>query len=707
MNAKKIIISWFSLYLVLGVIGFFIGMNAIIPGPSSLSALRDSEGEKLAIDKKLAPTDGFLILLSKKDQSVSEEEFNSAQSDLIKNLKLKTVSATQKPLFGMIQSSDNTFSIDNTKFVSKDNSSRLIIASGQLPVYESPKEFLEIPNLLKDWSLNYPKFKYGYLSNSTGEEEVFRLVQRDLDRSLIYTTPLTIIVLVWAFRSVFAAFIPLFIAFVSLVGSLGVSAMMSHVVEGISVTASQLVVLLVLAIGVDYSLFFLTRAREEKYKGLSVKDAIDNTKKSTGVAIMWSGVIVAVSLFGLLLIKDTVLNSMAIVAVVSVFMTLISCIVVLPNILTMFPKCLDVKKALNNDLKYTNFLINIGIKHPVLSVTMLSALLIFLSYFGMHLNLGNTMLPEVLPKSLQGMATYNVLAEKFPNLAGGDASVILNSDELEEKEESGEVEEAFRKLNELGLRGPFKVERTSDYTLGRFKFLLNTNGEDFSGQTFVKDLRDKILPELFSPLGIDAYFSGVVEHSVSEADKYKAKMPLLFATVLALSFVFLLLAFRSVVIPIKAMILNLLSTTASFGILVLVFQFYKGTPMYIGVIESFVPPLLFTILFGLSMDYHIFMLSRITEEFHNTQDTANSVRVGIKETSKTITSAALIMISVFFVAATLELPVMRQLGIGLGAAVLIDATLIRAILLPASMVLLGRFNWYLPKCLQWIPEIKI
>ncbi len=213
--------------------------------------------------------------------------------------------------------------------------------------------------------------------------------------------------------------------------------------------------------------------------------------------------------------------------------------------------------------------------------------------------------------------------------------------------------------------------------------------------------------KLFKPLGIDSYFSGVVEHSVSEADKYKSKMPLLFAAVLLLSFVFLLIAFRSIVIPIKAIILNLISTTASFGVLVLVFQYWEGSPFYIGVIESFVPPLLFTILFGLSMDYHVFMISRISEEYHKSLNTREAVMLGINRTSKTITSAALIMISVFFVAATLELPVMRQLGIGLGVAVLIDATLVRAMLLPASMVLLGRWNWYFPKFLKSLPEIKI
>ena len=183
-------------------------------------------------------------------------------------------------------------------------------------------------------------------------------------------------------------------------------------------------------------------------------------------------------------------------------------------------------------------------------------------------------------------------------------------------------------------------------------------------------------------------------------------MPIVFATVLGLSFIFLLIAFRSIIIPIKAIVLNMLSTSASFGILVLVFQYFPQSILYTEVIESFVPPLLFTILFGLSMDYHVFMLSRISEEFHKTRDSRASVRIGIRQTSRTITSAALIMMSVFLVAATLKLPVMRQLGIGLAVAVLIDATLIRTSLLPATMVLLGQANWYLPKWLRFLPRVS-
>ena len=708
VKEKKLIFNWVVLYLFFGLVGLLVGMNAIIPGPTSKNALLTNPGERLAIEHGMAPTDGFLVMLSKKTPEVSEETFDVAVKDLVTSLKeVKTADGT--PLFGLIQSSIDTMALDNSKFISSDKTSRIVIAGGKLPVFDSPKEFLTVPKTLEVWAERFPQFSYGYVSNSTGEDEVFKLVSRDLDRSLIFTTPLTIGILVWAFRSWIAAMIPMLIAGISLVGALGVSAIVSNFISGISVTAGQLVVLLVLAIGVDYSLFFLTRAREEKAKGLSDIEAIKNTERTTGVAILWSGLIVSVSMVGLMLISDTVLNSMSIVAIIAVLLTLASCAFVLPKILLIFGKCL-VSKNLDDSGQFSRRfegLINFSLERPKVASIVIVSFLLFLSSYSFQINLGNTMIPEILPKTLQGMSMYVDLEKKFPEITGGDASIILTSDNLEELEESGDLELALDKLRSTGLRGPFKIERSSDFTFIRYKFLTNGYGDDLATQNYIDEVKDKILPEIFSPLGVNAFLSGVVEHSVSEAHRYKSKMGMVFGSVLLLSFLFLLVAFRSIVIPLKAILLNLLSTTASFGILVLVFQVLDWSPFRYGVIESFVPPLLFTILFGLSMDYHVFMLSRISEEFHKSGNTKEAVLLGIRYTSKTITSAALIMISVFFVAATLELPVMKQLGIGLGVAVLIDATLIRAILLPATMVLLGRWNWYLPGFLSFIPNVKI
>ena len=210
-----------------------------------------------------------------------------------------------------------------------------------------------------------------------------------------------------------------------------------------------------------------------------------------------------------------------------------------------------------------------------------------------------------------------------------------------------------------------------------------------------------------SPLGVSAYFSGLLPFVIEETARYQSNTPKVILVVLALSAIFLLVAFRSIAVPVKALILNLLSTGASFGVLVSLFQFGLVPTWKYGVIEGFVPALLFSILFGLSMDYHVFLISRIQENVRLGDSTAVAVTRGINSTYRTITSAALIMAGVFGIIATLELSIMKQLGVGLAIAVILDATVVRSLLLPASMVLLGRLNWYFPKCLEWVPKLKI
>ena len=284
--------------------------------------------------------------------------------------------------------------------------------------------------------------------------------------------------------------------------------------------------------------------------------------------------------------------------------------------------------------------------------------------------------------------------------------MILWGDELESLEGSGQLQPFFDEVLALPtVRGPFRTDTASDGTVMRFHFRTIGSTNDQANIGVVHQIR-RLASQHLTPLKVSASLGGTLPFAVDEEEHYSKYAPRVFAVVLALSFVFLLIAFRSIAIPLKAVLLNLLSTTASFGILVLLFQSDYAVWKF-GVIESFVPPLLFAILFGLSMDYHVFLLSRIREQKLLGVDSAESIRVGIGATARTITSAALIMVAVFLIIATLQLPVMKQLGMGLAIAIFIDATLVRTLLLPASMILLGDWNWYLPKCLSWLPQIRL
>lgn len=353
-------------------------------------------------------------------------------------------------------------------------------------------------------------------------------------------------------------------------------------------------------------------------------------------------------------------------------------------------------------------LLSTSIRRPKMVLIFSVLFLLLISGFVGFIKLGSTVEPTMLPKSMQSYQAFAELKKGFPDLAGSDFSVILEGENLGSLDDDGELQ-AF--LDDLAghsiVQGPLKTELSEDQKVLRYQFMAIASANSTASINLIHDLRERIFPKYLAELGVVGSLSGTLPYVIDDRDRYWDRTPLVFAVVTGLSFLFLLVAFRSVVVPFKAMLLNLLSTAASFGLLVLFFQFSGISFWNYGVIESFIPPLLFSILFGLSMDYHVFLLSRVSEEFQANPDIKLAVANGIKRTSKTITGAALIMVSVFLIIGSLELPIMRELGIGLALAVLLDATLIRSALLPASLVLLGKWNWYLPRWLRWLPRIRL
>ena len=544
---------------------------------------------------------------------------------------------------------------------------------------------------------------------------MFALINRDLDRSLIYTLPLSLLVLIWSFGSVVAAAVPILVALVCLGAALGLTAIISTIFTPVSATSSQLVVLLVLAIGVDYSLFIISRLREEVDRGLSYREAVSIARRRAGSAVLFSGLTVALSLSGLVLMHDTILTSMASVSIIAVVFTVLTCVAVLPSLLLLLGPRLEIGRIRSrrlpvpgSDTKLNSFL-RISIEHPVLVLAAGTSILLLLSSFCFDLRLGSTVQPGNLPQSMQSSQAYSAIRRAFPEATGSDFSIILSGADLAERENDGTVQGFFDRLAELPyLRGPLGSDRSDDGTAARYHFLVDRGMNDPRARALVKQIRGEFIPQAFGSTAVSAILGGTLPYAVDDEVRYGERAPEVYGVVLALSMVFLLVAFRSIVVPIKAIVLNLISTGASFGVLVLVFQSAWGPePLRYGVIESFVPPLLFSILFGLSMDYHVFLLSRVREEMINGRAAADAVARAISTTSRTITSAAMIMVVVFSIIATLELSVMKQLGIGLAFAVLIDATIVRSMLLPASLILLGKWNWYFPGWMKSIPELQV
>jgi RND superfamily putative drug exporter len=697
---KTILVAWLFISAIFAFWGYSIELLTELPGPASTATLNKNVGEQIAREKGIPAHDNLVLILESELRTVEDAKFIAAKESLYQVLK-SLKSTVNKAVFTNIRTQGHTIFEDDS-YISVDKHHLLITANTTVTIDESANRLKTFPDTIDQWEKAHPDFTVHYLSAGTADNEVFEMINRDLHHSLLYTIPLTFLVLLYAFGSLVAAAIPLFFALVSLASSLGVSAILSHLFGPVSVTASQLVVLLVLAIGVDYSLFILSRVNEEFNKGVDYPSAIERARATAGVAVLWSGLTVALSLTGLLLMGDSLLTSMAFVSVLAVAITVIGSFNVVPSLLLLLGKKL-YWHAWKNHFPTTNIAkqcLTFVVRRPIFSLISSLAVLVLLCYSALDLQLGNTVEPRHLPTTLSTARTFEKIRSHFPDLAGTDFSIIVNSDDNLDLEESDALIELMDELLTLDtVKGPLAIQKSPDGTTIRYNFVALGSSNDENNRDIITSLRTKLIPTYLTPRRISAYVGGTLPYVYDDVVRYQSRTPLVCGTVLFVSLVFLLLAFRSLVVPLKALLLNTLSTTASFGVMVLVFQSNYFSSLNYGVIESFIPPLFFAILFGLSMDYHVFLLSRIQEEFRATNNNELAISRGILATSGTVTNAALIMVSVFAIIATLELPLMRELGIGLAFAVFLDATLIRSVLLPSSMVLLGKWNWYLPKFL--------
>ena len=353
-------------------------------------------------------------------------------------------------------------------------------------------------------------------------------------------------------------------------------------------------------------------------------------------------------------------------------------------------------------------ILNPVLRHPVVSVLAAGGLLVVLSIPAFRLHTANPSV-RTLPQDLAVIKTYNQIQEVFP---GGPipAIVAVSAEDVTSPEVKRAIEDLDRAASSADFEQPITTDVSSDRTVAQVSIPLAGDGSDSQSTAALAALRDELIPATVGGVpGVTADVTGYTADSEDFTDTLKSHAPLVFAFVLLAAFILLLFTFRSIVIPLKAIVLNLLSVGAAYGILVWIFQ--EGHLESLlgfessGAIVSWMPIFLFVVLFGLSMDYHVFILTRIREAYDRGMPTDEAVAHGIKTTAGVVTSAAVVMIAVFAIFATLSLLIFKQLGVGLAMAVLIDATIIRGVLLPASMKLLGDWNWYLPRWLEWLPRV--
>ena len=477
-----------------------------------------------------------------------------------------------------------------------------------------------------------------------------------------------------------------------------------------------MVELMGLAVGIDYSLFILSRFRNERRAGWPKLDAIAIASNTTGRAVFYAGITVVLSLAGLMLADDPTFISLALGAVIVVAIAILGSLTLLPALLSILGDNVNRLRVpfLGGESTTGGVWGAISdrvLARPAVLATLTAAALIGLAVPFLFLHLGlNQGSSDALPDSLDGKRPLQILEEHFTGGLASPANVVIGAPDVRIPEIQSALATIIARMEEDDLFFPpfeTNVNAAQDLIIIRVPLSGNVDGEE--AEQGVTRLRKEIIPEAFEATGADVFVSGDTAEAMDFRNKMIDRAPIVVGFVLGLAFVLLLVMFRSIIIPVKAIVLNLLSVAAAYGVLVMVFQWGWGISILgseaSGVIEAWLPLFLFGILFGLSMDYHMLLLSRIKEAYDRGASNEESVSLGIKATAGQITSAAAIMVGVFSTFAISQFLFFQQFGIGLAVAVLVDATVIRAVLLPATMKLLGDWNWYLPKWLEWLPKV--
>jgi RND superfamily putative drug exporter len=548
---------------------------------------------------------------------------------------------------------------------------------------------------------------------ASGDRAINALVSADFRKAEETSVPITLILLVVVFGALIAAGIPLLLAATSVVTALSLLAIPGHWLP-VGQSTSEVVLLIGMAVGIDYSLFYLRREREERAKGASVAEALRIAAATSGRAIVISGLTVMIALAGLFLTGAAIFTGIAFGAIAVVGVAVVGSLTFVPALLSWLGRWADRgripflgrRRTAARPSRLWAALVTRVVRRPLVWGT--AAVLAMLALAAPALSMRLAYPQNDVPNNVPIIATVNRIQQAFPQ-APSPAQVVVTGTGLA----GAPVRNAITALKATAsANGPIREPVTVNPVAGGRALIVNVplagNGTDSASNDALLTLRDRVLPATLGRVGAVSYaVTGDTASSYDDTRLIDARTPLVFAAVAAVAFVLLLIAFRSVALPLISIGLNLLSVGAAYGLITLVFQDgrLQGPLDFtgFGAITPWVPLFMFVFLFGLSMDYHVFILSRIRELRLRGASTKDAVTQGIASSAGVVTSAALIMMAVFSIFAALHLVELKMLGLGLPAAVLIDATVVRGVLVPAAMALLGDRCWYLPRWLRWIP----
>ena len=703
-HRKTAVLGWLAFVIV----AFCVGSSA---GTVTLKSQDQGNGESRAANQILAqqfPREraGEVVLIQSASTRLGGAEYRAATAELVGRLsKLRAVTDIKSPL-----------APSNAGQVSKDGRSALLT----FQITGDPDTAKDRVGAALDATAAvqsaHPKLTIGEFGDASANEAITKRINSDFQQAEITSLPVTLIILVIAFGALVAAGIPLLLGMTAVAAALGLTAAFSHVMH-VDPSIDSVILLIGLAVGVDYSLFYLRREREERARGLSPADALQTAAATSGRAVLVSGLTVMIAMSGMFLMGSSTFSSFAVGTVLVVAISIVGSLTVLPAVLSKLGDKVDrgrvplLQRLRSNDgqSRFWAAIVGAVLRRPILFGGSAVAVLVALAIPAFSLHTVDSGV-QGLPRDLPVMQVYARVQKAFP---GGPlpAVVVVTAPDVTAPAVAAGIRDLERAAIASGLmHQPITVDISASHQAARVQIPLAGAGTDALSNRALDTLRRQVIPTTIGRVsGVQVKTSGLTALSRDFNDSMKSHAPIVFAFVLGLAFILLLLTFRSIVIPLTAIVLNLLSVGAAYGVLVLIFQQGHLQSLLgfqsIGGVTSWLPLFLFVILFGLSMDYHVLILSRIRESYDSGMSTEHAVSHGIRATAGVVTSAAIVMVAVFAIFATLGMIDFKMMGVGLAVAVLLDATIVRAVLLPATMKLLGDWNWYLPAWLEWLPRV--
>ena len=705
-NRKKAIFGWLLFVAAAYVIGGLVGQRNLTDAQMG----NGESGKATSVYQAAFPYHSReeVLVQRRADGPPNEAALGAVVGDLVDRLThMRTVADVQAPIAVAGAS-------PSPALRSPDSRSVLVTFSLAGDSNEAQKNVDRPLAAVRAVQRAHPQFRVEEFGSASAAKALMTAYTGDFNRAEHTSLPLTLLILLLAFGSLMAAGVPLLLGFTAVLAALGLIKPVSHLYPVAQGQIAPVILLVGLAVGVDYSMFYMRRMIEERHAGRDDSTALARAAATSGRAVLTSGLTVIAAMAGMLLAGNAVFTSLGIGTPLVVAVAVVGSVTVLPAVMAALGRRLEwgrvpvlARRRAEGRVHLWRWLVDAVLKRPAVSVVLSAGTLLALAAPALGMR---TVDPGAvgLPRSLPIVQTYDRIQAAFPG-APSSALVVVKARDVTDPAVSNGIAALGRAVaaRPRQLGGPVVETVSPDRTVAVVTVSLAGKGTDTVSTAALTTLRTKVIPASIGRVaGTSAYVAGMTAGSVDFNQTMAAHLPFVFLFVLGMAFLLLLLAFRSIVIPLLTLVLNLLSVGASYGLMVLVFQNGYGRSLLgaqdVGGVIDWIPVFLLVVLFGLSMDYHVLILSRIREGHDAGLTPARAVAEGVTSTAGVITSAAMVMVAVFAIFATLSEVDFKQLGVALSAAVFIDATIVRIVLLPSAMAVLGERNWYLPRWLDFL-----